>query len=122
MVCVRNHTLLFPVTDDLVDVVEEVIDVAAKWKSLGVALRLKAADLDTISSKDHTDPTECLSDMLLAWLQQRYDSKRFGQPSWRMLCQAISKPAGGNYPALGRRIAQRHQGMEIDTLFVQKIL
>ena len=108
MVCVINHTLLFPGEDDLVDVVEEVMDVAAKWRSLGLALRLRAAELDTISSKNHTDPTECLRDMLLAWLQQRYDSKRFGPPSWRILCQAISKQAGGNNPALAREIAERH--------------
>ena len=84
------------------------MDVAAKWRSLGLALRLKAAELDTISTKNHTDPTECLRDMLLAWLQQRYDSKRFGPPSWWMLCQAIFKPAGGNNPALGREIAEGH--------------
>ena len=73
MVCVINQTLLFPGEDDLVDVVEEVMDVAASWRSLGLALRLKAAELDTISSKNHIDPTECLKDMLLTWLQQRYD-------------------------------------------------
>ena len=112
MVCAINHTLLFPVTDDLVDVMGEVMDVAAKWRSLGLALRLKAADLDTISSKNHTDPTECLNDMLLAWLQQHYDFKRFGPPSWRMLCQAISNPAGGNNPALARKIAEHHQALE----------
>ena len=108
MVWVINHTLLFPGEDDLVDVVEEVMYVAAKWRSLGLALRLKAAELDTISSKNHTDPTECLKDMLLTWLQQCYDIDKFGPPSWRMLCQAISKPVGGNNPALGRKIAERH--------------
>ena len=108
MVFVINHTLLFPGEDDLVDVVEEVMDVASRWKSLGLALRIKAAELDTISSKNHTDPTDCLKDMLLAWLQQRYDTKKFGPPSWRMLCQAIFKPAGGNNPALARSIAGRH--------------
>ena len=95
MVFVINHTLLFSGEDDLVDVTEEVSDVAAKWRSLGLALRIKTAELDAISSKNHTDPTDCLRDMLLAWLQQRYDSKRFDSPSWRMLCQAISKPVGG---------------------------
>ena len=73
MVCVINHTLLFPGEDDLVDVVEEVMDLAAKWNLLGLSLRLKAAELDTISAKNHTNPTECLKDMLLTWLQQRYD-------------------------------------------------
>ena len=109
VVCVINHNMLFPGEDVLVDVVDEVIDLAPKWKSLGLALRLKTAELDAISSKNHTDPTECLKDMLLTWLQQRYDTKKYGLPSWRMLCQAISKPAGGNNPALARKIAGCHQ-------------
>ena len=103
-----NVTLFFPGEDDLVDVAEEVMDLASRWHSLGLALRLKSAELDTISTKNHTNPTECLRDMLLAWLQQRYDFKKFGLPSWRMLCQAISNPVGGNNPALARKIAEHH--------------
>ena len=89
------------------DVMEEVMDVASRWRSLGLALRLKPAELDSISTKNRDDPTECLRDMLLAWLQQR--SSKFGPPSWRILCQAISKRAGGNNPALARKIADYHQ-------------
>ena len=104
----NNHTLLFSGEDDLMDVIEEVSAMTAKWKSLGLALRLKPAELDTISSMNHTDPTDCLRDMLLTWLRQCYDFKRFGPPSWRMLCQAISKPAGGKSPALAKKIAEHH--------------
>ena len=104
MVCLINHTLLFPGEDDLVDVVEEVMDLASRWHSLGLALRLKPAELDTISSKNHTNPLECLKYMLLAWLQQHYDVKRFGRPSWKMLCKTISKQVGGNNPALAEKI------------------
>ena len=109
MIYACNPELLFPGEDELTDVMEEVMDITAKWKLLGLALRLKAAELDTISSKNHIDPTECLRDMLLAWLQQRYDFKKFGPPSWRMLCQAISKSAGGNNPALASKLAKLHQ-------------
>ena len=105
-----NHTLLFPGEDDLVDVVEEVMVLSPKWRSLGLVLRLKATELNTISSKNHNDSTECLKDMLLVWLQQCYKINMFGIPSWRMLCQAISNPAGGNNPPLARKIAERHQG------------
>ena len=97
--------------DDLVDVIEEVMDVAARWRSVGLALRLRVAELDTISSKNHTDPTECLKDMLLAWVQQHYNINEFGPPSWRLLCQAIFKQAGGNNPALARKIAEHHRGV-----------
>ena len=87
--------------------VDEVTDLAAKWRPLGLALRLKSAVLDTIYSNH---PTECLRDMLLAWLKQQYDINTFGRPSWSMLCTAISKPAGGNDPALARKIAENHKG------------
>ena len=90
------------------DVVKEVMDLAPKWHSLGLSLRLKAAELDTISSKNHTNPTECLKDTLLTWLQERYNINKFGPPSWRMLCRAISNPAGGNNPALARKIEEHH--------------
>ena len=76
------------------------MDVAARWKALGTALGLKASDLDTIQARHQGDPTDCLRDMLVAWLQQRYDTKKFGQPSWRLLCQAVCKPVEGNNPVL----------------------
>ena len=55
----RDHFLYFPDEDDLVDVVDEVIDLAAKWRPLGFALRLKSAVLDTIYSNHPNDTTEC---------------------------------------------------------------
>ena len=93
---------------DLLTVMKEVMDMASRWKQLGLALGLSAAELETISSKNHTDPTECLRDMLLAWLQQRHDTIKFGQPSWRVLCKAIHTPVGGNNPGLARKIAGQH--------------
>ena len=94
--------------DDLMDVMGEVMDMVAKWKPLGRALGLKPATLNTISSMNPNDPTECLASTLVDWLQQRYDNVRFGQPSWRLLCQAMHKPAGGNDPGLARKIAEQH--------------
>ena len=101
--------------DDLGNVLDEVMVMASKWHSLGLALKLKPSELDTISSKNHNDSDECLKYMLLAWLQQRgYDAKTSGQqPSWRLLCQAISKPAGGNNPALAITIGGRYSHKRI---------
>ena len=87
---------------------DAVVDMAAKWKSLGIALRIRPAKLDIISLKDPNDPNGCLRDVIHAWLQQHYDTKRFGQPSWKLLCQAVHKPAGGDNPALARKIAGEH--------------
>ena len=92
--------------DGLSDVMEEVMDVTAKWKALGGALRLRPTDLDTIEAKHKGDPTECLRDMLLAWLQLKYDVKKYGAPSWDMLSEAVGKRSGGDNPALAKQIAK----------------
>ena len=100
---------LGPGEDDLADVVEAVLDIAAKWKSLGLALGIRRAGLDTISAKHPNDPNECLTDVLHAWLQQQHcDAKKFCKPSWKLLCQAVHRSVGGNNPALARKIAEEH--------------
>ena len=106
--CVLQTTPLGPGEDDLADVMEAVLELAAEWESLGTALRITPTELGTLSSKNLPDPKKCLRGVLLAWLQQRYDTKKFGQPSWRMLCKAVHKPVGGNNPALARKIAEEH--------------
>ena len=80
--------------DDLVDVMEQVIDVASKWMALGLALRLKASELDTIKAKHQNDPTACLRHTLLAWLQQKYDTEKYGPPSWDFISKAVRKRTG----------------------------
>ena len=91
------------------DVVKEVMDMASRWHSLGLALRIKVAVLDTIYSNNPTDSTKCLKDMLLTWLQKSYDFKKYGPPCWKMLCHAVFKTEGGNNPALALKIADCHK-------------
>eukprot|EP00731_Ephydatia_muelleri_P007182 Em0003g1430a len=105
-VSISNFTVLEE--DDLLDVKEEVIDLASRWKDLGLALRVKCSTLDTISSKNHYNPEDCLRDTLQAWLQQQYDTTKFGQPSWQVLCKAVENRAGGKNPALAKSIRERH--------------
>ena len=45
-----------PSEDDLVEVIKGVIDMAAEWNPIRLALRLKTAELNTISSMNNTDP------------------------------------------------------------------
>lgn len=92
--------------DDLVDVMEEVMDIAKSWRQLGQALRLKNVDLECIASKHSNNFVECLRDTLLAWLQQRYDIKRFGPPTRRALSKAIESRAGANNPALAKKLTK----------------
>ena len=86
-----------------------LIPVAANWKSIGVALRLKRDFLQSIDTRYSSDPRACLSWMVMEWLERNYNVEKFGEPSWRMLVKAVGDPAGGANTALARRIASRHK-------------
>ena len=87
----------------------ELIAVAANWRSIGVALRLKPDFLQSIDTRYSSDPCACLSWMVMEWLMRNYNVEKFGEPSWRMLVEAVAHPAGGANTALARRIAMRHK-------------
>ena len=91
--------------DDLVDVLKEVSDVAANWKGLGLELGLRPSTLETIGT---TQPQYYLMNTLTAWLRQNDNVKKYGLPSWAMLCKAVESPVGGNNRALSVRIAKKH--------------
>ena len=99
---------IITVEDDLQEVKEAVIKLAAKARSLGLALGISASILDKIRSKYINDPDEMLTDVLQTWLQQAYDVKKHGHPSWRTLVQAVDNKAGGKDPALAMEIVARH--------------
>ena len=94
--------------DDLFDVQKELIPVSARWKSIGIALRLKPSILDGISARNSGDPPACLTSMVAEWLNKNYNVQRFGEPTWQGLLEAVGDPAGGDNTALAREIARRH--------------
>ena len=95
--------------DDLFEVQCDLLDVAHKWKGLGKALRLRPSVLNRIEA-DRPDVNSRLEEVLTEWLQQAYNTDRFGLPSWNLLVAAVAHPAGGNDHALARRIAEKHNG------------
>ena len=95
--------------DDLFEVQCDLLDVAHKWKGLGKALRLRPSVLNRIEA-DRPDVNSCLVEVLTEWLQQAYNTDRFGLPSWKLLVAAVAHPAGGNDHALARQIAEKHNG------------
>ena len=80
-----------------------MLDVAAVWSDLGLALRVRKPDLDVIRASHPQSPKDCLKDVLSGWLQGRN-----GTPTWRALCEAVAEPAGGNNCALAEEIARNH--------------
>lgn len=73
-----------------------------------MALRLNTNDLDSIAKDHGSDSMKCLRSVMLSWLQQHYNTQRYGRPTWKMLCKAIEGRAGADEPSLAREIAGRH--------------
>ena len=88
---------------------KELNPVSAKWKSIGIALRLTPNTLDGIQAKNSGDPSTCLTSMLTEWLNRNYNVERFGDPTWQRLAKAVGDPAGGENMALARDMASRHK-------------
>ena len=92
---------------DLLKVKEEVLPLSARWKSFGLALGLHPDVLNRIEC-DHKKVDDCLQAVLQEWLNT-VETLR-GPPSWDLLVSAVANPAGGNYQALAKEIAERHNG------------
>ena len=95
--------------DDFFDILKEVLPIAAKWRAVGQALRLKVGVLDSIAASHPHKVDNCLSEMLTEWLRKNYNVRRFGEPSWQRLVEVVGDPAGGANPALASQIAEKHR-------------
>ena len=49
--------------------------------------------------------------MLSTWLRKNYNVKKFEEPTWTKLIEAVSHPAGGGNPSLAMEIAKNHEGV-----------
>jgi len=87
----------------------ELTPVAARWKDVGSALRLKYDMLSNIEAKYSNDPCQCLDLMVYEWLNRNYNVGKFGEPTWQKLVEAVSNPAGGANTAVARDIAGKHK-------------
>ena len=92
------------------DVKEVTVTLAARFYPLGIALGLPSSKLDKIRQNYPRDCDEALSQVIIAWLKQSYDTSKHGHPSWKKLIEAIASEAGGQHPALARKIAAVHRG------------
>ena len=96
----------------------ELTPVSAKWKSIGIALRLNPNALDGIQVGNSGDPTACLTLTVTEWLNRNYNVKKFGEPTWQMLVKVVGDPAGGANMALARDIARRHKAQGMFSSFI----
>ena len=83
-------TVVFLYTDiaDLFKVkvyLKSVVD----WQSLGLALGLLYHTLKKIKKEQNRDISDCMMEMLEAWLQQQDNVSQNGVPSWSVLRTAL---------------------------------
>ena len=72
-------------------VIRECNSLAAKWQQLGGYLGLPIGLIDSIKGNYPNDNSACWSEALKQWIQQNYNTARFGLPSWRTLLEAIAR-------------------------------
>ena len=77
--------------------------MAARWRGIGLALRISDSKLETIEA-NKSDVRDRLTDMLRLWLNRAYNVKKYGEPSWQSLREAVRSPAGGDSPATADKI------------------
>ena len=86
------------------------MSIKSLYFSLGRSLKLRVDDLKKIREAYPSESNDelALNDVLLLWLQQKYNVGRFGQPTWKMLVEAVDKETGGNNHELACKIASHH--------------
>ena len=87
---------------------DEIRSIRATYYSIGVALRLRSSDLKAIRQEHSGDDQQALTETLLLWLNQKYNVAKYGEPTWRMLVEAVDRESGGNDHELAKQIAFNH--------------
>ena len=78
------------------------------WQSLGLELGLLYPILKRIKKEQHGDISDCMMEMLAAWLQQQDNVSQVGTPSWSVLQTAL-RNIGENELADRTRAARYQQ-------------
>lgn len=106
----RRDTHLFSyatdIDDDMLDVIRALGSCKANWEDIGLRLHLKGSKLSEIKMSHPGDLTGCMRDMVQEWLKKNYNTAKFGEPSWRMIVEAVEDVDNG----LAQRIAGNHSG------------
>ena len=80
----RSDNKIMSERPKLKDLVEELHDVKAKWKSIGIQLEISMPTLDRIESKHKNNPEEAFTEMMGEWLKQDDEP-----PSWPAIVNAL---------------------------------
>ena len=85
--------------DDLAEVLEELHGTEAKWKSIGIHLKLPLSCLEEIGKEYKGNTEECSLQMQIAWLRSK-------KATWKSLVDVLRKSSVG-YEDKARDIEKR---------------
>ena len=92
-------------TDDFQAVMRDVQEMAGVWPAFAHGLGLMPSDVREIEAAQRNDPSRCLHSVVEKWLNQGYNTDKFGLPSWKGVVASVKQ--SGN-PALAKKIAAAH--------------
>ncbi len=78
----------------------------ARYCEIGTMLHLGSAALDSIKNRSTTDAM-AMNSVVEEWLNQMYNTVRFGPPTWKMLADAVANPNGGNNSRIAGEISRK---------------
>ena len=104
---------------DLFSIESEVLDISPRWKKFGGALNIDEKVLRKIAAEKNEKPEECLHETLHEFLKMNYDTKAHGQPSWRLIVQAVAHRNGGKDKELALEIAHNHSTTKSEANFIK---
>jgi hypothetical protein len=109
---IHNVTVLATTgEDDYADILDELQTVQAQCYMIGTRLRLKRSVIEVIRGESKLNFAEALEKIIDTWLMKKdYNTKRFGQPTWKAIVEAVAHSGGGNHRGLAMEIAKRHPG------------
>ena len=97
----NDYVFVYADTDDNLEVLEELTPIERRADKLGIALGLSAGS---------HDPN--MDSVVQKWLNQDYNIQRYQLPSYRRLVKAVASKVGGSNPALAKKIAAKHPGID----------
>ena len=83
----------------------------SKWKLVGTGFGLRSSKLKEIEKAHPNDLTSCLLESITTWSERNYNTKKFGEPTWRRVVEVVNDPAFGANPSLARTIIASHKSI-----------
>lgn len=91
--------------DDWNDICQELSSCNGKWKNIAMGLGLSPDQIDEVEENGRR-ASDRLQKVIQLWIEQNYNTQRYGLPSWRTLCKALKGCDG----RVCKEVARKHPG------------